>query len=70
MNSKVIHYSYPEGQISDYNKNIKIYLKSLGIKFCPTAVHGISSINDDEFETKRIMVGINDQKFPFKKFYN
>ena len=70
LNSKVIHYSYPEGQISDYNKNIKIYLKSLGIKFCPTAVHGISSINDDEFETKRIMVGINDQKFPFKKFYN
>ena len=68
LNKKIKHYSYPEGQSSDYNNNIKRYLRSLGIKICPTAIHGIAKLNDDNFEIKRIMVGINGQKFPFKNF--
>ena len=68
LNKKIVHYSYPEGQSTDYNENIKKYLKSLGIKICPTAINGIAKLGDDSFEIKRIMVGINEQKFPFNNF--
>ena len=68
LNIKIKHYSYPEGQSSDYNNNIKKYLRSLGVKICPTAIHGIATLDDDNFEIKRIMVGINGQKFPFNNF--
>ena len=70
LKRKIKHYSYPEGQYSDYNKQIKSYLKFLGIKFCPSAVNGIANIDDDNFEFKRIMVGINKKKFPFRNFDN
>jgi len=68
LKKKIIHYSYPEGQPSDYNNNVKIFLKSLGIKCCPTAINGIAKIDDNSFELRRIMVGINNKKFPFKSF--
>ncbi len=68
LKKKIIHYSYPEGQMNDYNKSVKSYLKSLGIKYCPTAINGIAKIDDDSFELRRIMVGINNQKFPFNEF--
>ncbi len=68
LNKKIKHYSYPEGQSSDYNHNVKKYLKSLGIKICPTAIDGIAKLDDDNFEIKRIMVGINGKEFPFKNY--
>ena len=68
LNKKIKHYSYPEGQSTDYNDNIKKYLRSLGIKICPTAINGISKLDDDNYEIKRIMVGINGKKFPFTNF--
>lgn len=68
LKKKIIHYSYPEGQAHDYNKDVKKYLRSLGIECCPTAINGIAKIDGDKFELKRIMVGINDKKFPFKSF--
>ena len=68
LNQKIKHYSYPEGQSTDYNYNIKKYLRSLGIKICPTAINGIAKLDDDNFEIKRIMVGINGKKFPFTNY--
>jgi peptidoglycan/xylan/chitin deacetylase (PgdA/CDA1 family) len=68
LKKKIKHYSYPEGQSSDYNYNVKKYLRSLGVKICPTAIDGIAKLDDDNFEIKRIMVGINGQKFPFNNF--
>ena len=68
LNKKIKHYSYPEGQSSDYNYNVKKYLKSLGIKICPTAINGVAKLDDDNFEIKRIMVGINGKKFPFTNY--
>lgn len=68
LNKKIKHYSYPEGQSTDYNDNIKKYLRSLGIKICPTAINGVAKLDDDDFEIKRIMVGINGKKFPFTNY--
>ena len=68
LSKKIKHYSYPEGQSSDYDENVKRYLKSLGIQICPTAIDGIAKLNDDNFELRRIMVGIDGKKFPFKNF--
>jgi len=68
LNKKIKHYSYPEGQSTDYNNEIKKYLKSLGIKICPTAINGVATLDEDNFEIKRIMVGINGKKFPFTNY--
>ncbi len=68
LNKKIKHYSYPEGQSTDYNYNVKKYLRSLGIKICPTAIDGVAKLDDDNFEIKRMMVGINGKKFPFTNY--
>ena len=51
------HYSYPEGQDIDFNKNVEIVLKINGIKCCPTAIEGQNNnIISNLFNLKRIMV--------------
>tara|TARA_Y100001980_G_C14556306_1_gene347299 strand:- start:9445 stop:10368 length:924 start_codon:yes stop_codon:yes gene_type:complete len=51
------HYSYPEGQDIDYNKNVEKLLKISGIKCCPTAIDGQNNnILNNLFNLKRVMV--------------
>ena len=51
------HYSYPEGQDIDYNKNVEKVLKINGIKCCPTAIEGQNNnILKNLFSLKRVMV--------------
>ena len=57
INLKLTHYSYPEGQKIDYNKNLIKILKNKGIISCPTAIKGHNNLfNDDLFHLKRIMI--------------
>ena len=50
------HYSYPEGMIFDFNKDIIKKLKKRGVVSCPTAIKGINNLATDLFKLKRIMV--------------
>lgn len=50
------HYSYPEGQKKDYNKNIKSILKKKGIICCPTAINGFNNLKTSLFDLRRIQV--------------
>lgn len=50
------HYSYPEGQKKDYNKNIKSILKKKGIICCPTAINGFNNYKTSLFDLRRIQV--------------
>ena len=70
LKKKIIYFSYPEGQKTDFNNYIRKQLKHLGIKICPTAINGVSKIQDNTFSYKRIMVGINNKAFPIKKNLN
>jgi peptidoglycan/xylan/chitin deacetylase (PgdA/CDA1 family) len=63
-------FSYPEGQKNHYNDKVISVLKENGIKICPSAVDGIVDGTDDNFNLKRIMVGFQDRKFPFKEYYS
>lgn len=64
LNSKVEHYSYPEGQARDYNPQVIDELKKQGIKCCPSAKYGFNSDTSNLFHLKRIMPGFMNTKFP------
>ena len=51
------HYSYPEGQYIDFNKNVEDFLKINGIKCCPTAMEGQNNnLIKNLFTLRRIVV--------------
>ena len=52
----LVHYSYPEGQKSDYSIDVINLLKKFGIKCCPTAIDGLNDQNTDLFHLRRIML--------------
>lgn len=66
LKRNIIHYSYPEGQKNHFNLSIIKYMKSKGIICCPTAVEGKNYSHTDLFNLKRIMIGFEGAKFPFK----
>jgi hypothetical protein len=66
LETEVIHYAYPEGQIEHYNDLVISELKDLGIKCCPSAIHGFNDGSEDLFNLKRIMPGFMNMKFPLK----
>lgn len=61
--------SYPEGKKSDFNKKTIEYMIKNKIKICPMAVPGLNRLNTNNFYLKRYMVGFNNLKFPYRKFY-
>lgn len=65
LNHKIMDYSYPEGQRCHYNNDVIGVLKEKGIRCCPSAVHGINTLEDDLFHLKRIMVGFLGTEFPY-----
>ena len=64
LNTKIEHYSYPEGQEHHFNKNVVETLQDNGITCSPSAIHGINPIKTDLFYLKRVMVGFMDIPFP------
>ena len=64
LKTTIEHYSYPEGQESDYNENVIRNLKLQGIKCCPSAIYGFNSNSSNLFYLKRIMPGFMNTKFP------
>ena len=50
------YYSYPEGQISDFNEFVIKKLKDKKIKFCPTAIDGVNNKKTDFFKLRRTML--------------
>lgn len=67
IDNKIDLFSYPEGQKKHYNKKVIQYLKKNKVSMCPSAIYGIVSKKDDNFNLKRKMVGFNDLPFPIKK---
>jgi len=65
INDKIIHYSYPEGQINDYNQEVIKVMKDNKIICSPSAILGLNNTNTDLFNLKRIMVGFNGNRFPY-----
>jgi peptidoglycan/xylan/chitin deacetylase (PgdA/CDA1 family) len=65
LNSKIKHYSYPEGQTNHYNLRVINILKNLGIVCSPSAMPGLNTIQSDLFNLKRTMVDFNDPTFSF-----
>lgn len=60
-------FSYPEGQPDDYNDSVIEQLKALGFDHSPTAINGANDLGStDPFHIKRIMVGFENQAFPFE----
>ena len=56
-NIETQHYSYPEGQKIDFNKNVEQFLKKNSIRCCPSAIYGQNdNILSSLFDLKRIMV--------------
>ncbi len=64
LDTEIIHYAYPEGQQEHYNYFVISELKNLGIKCCPSAIHGYNDGSEDLFNLKRIMPGFMKTKFP------
>lgn len=69
VDRKIDLFSYPEGQENHYNQKVIDCLKRNNVTICPSAVDGFLD-NEDEFNYRRIMVGFQDNKFPFKEYYN
>lgn len=65
LDKSVIHYSYPEGQRKDYNREIILFLKEQGIVCCPTARVGLNDPSIDLFNLRRIMVNFSGMGFPY-----
>ena len=65
LNHKIVHYSYPEGQFSHYDRKVIDFLKKEDIICCPSAICGVNTAEDDLFHLKRIMVGFGGIEFPF-----
>ena len=66
LKKKINHFSYPEGLNHHFNEKVIKFLKNKGITTCPTAINGVNILNQDLFRLKRIMIGMNKIKFPFK----
>ena len=69
VNRKIDLFSYPEGQENHYNQKVIDCLKRNNVTICPSAIDGFLD-DEDEFNYRRIMVGFQDNKFPFKEYYN
>lgn len=69
LKRKIDLFSYPEGQQKHYNQKVINCLKRNGVVICPSAIDGFLG-EEDEFNYRRIMVGFQDKKFPFKEYYN
>tara|TARA_B100000519_G_C14260974_1_gene447946 strand:- start:1024 stop:2001 length:978 start_codon:yes stop_codon:yes gene_type:complete len=65
LNSKIQHYSYPEGQKEHYNEESIKILKDCGIICSPSAIVGLNKMEQDLFNLRRVMVGFNSLPFPF-----
>jgi len=58
-------FSYPEGQLGDFDQNCIEFLKRIGLSHCPTAIPGINNVIDtDPFLIARTMVGFEGRSFP------
>lgn len=59
-------FSYPEGQARDFNQDVIGHLKRRNIIISPSAINGYNHFpNTDPFYLRRIMVGFENQPFPF-----
>ena len=56
LNMKAIHYAYPDGLKSSFNKKIIKVLKRKKQLTCPTAINGLNRMDDDLFKLKRVFV--------------
>lgn len=60
------HFSYPEGQAHDFNQDVIGHLKRRNIVISPSAINGYNDFPDtNPFYIRRIMVGFENQPFPF-----
>ena len=56
-NIQTQHYSYPEGQEIDFDRNVVQFLKKNRIKCCPSAIYGQNdNLLSSLFYLKRILV--------------
>ena len=62
LKTKIIHYSYPEGQKEHFNNKIIKSLKKNFIECCPSAVFGQDFLDQDLFRLKRIIIGMRNTK--------
>ncbi len=67
IKKKIDLFSYPEGQKKHYNKKVIKCLKKNKVIMCPSAIYGVVTKRDDNFNLKRQMVGFNNLPFPVKK---
>ena len=65
--AKIDLFSYPEGQKKHFNIKVIKTLKKNKIIMCPSAIYGIVSKKQNNFNLKRKMVGFNNLPFPVKK---
>ena len=57
-------FSYPEGQLDDYDQPSIDYLKSIGVDMCPTAIEGVNNYKKtDPFHISRCMIGFEGRSF-------
>ncbi len=64
LDHDIIHFSYPEGQVNHFNKNIIKVLKNNGIVCSPSAIDGVNEFPTNLFQLKRIMPGFMGKPFP------
>ena len=69
LKTKIIHYSYPEGQHEHFNNEIIKNLKKNFIECCPSAIFGQDYLEQDLFRLKRIVVGMRNTK-KLNNFFN
>lgn len=66
LNSRVRHFSYPEGQQDDYGDEVIRHLQKRGIDHAPSAIFGHNSLScPGPFHMRRIMVGFEGRPYPF-----
>lgn len=65
INKIVDLFSYPEGQVDDYNEGVIKALKENGFLASPSAIYGYNPLESDLFHLKRVFVGFTGQPFPF-----
>ena len=61
MKKRITHYSYPEGQVNDFNNIVIKKLKDMQIQCCPSAMPGTNSHYSDLFKLKRYMIGLDNK---------
>ncbi len=66
IKEEVGFFSYPNGENSDFNKDIKKILKKAGFKCALTYIAGRNSIRSDLFELKNIFVQYSEDMIMFK----